>query len=202
MLGDHGLAQKQVPYEASIRIPFIVRWPKVTQPGQTSADLVTLLDLFPTLIDALNLPYAGNTANLAGKSLYQAENNSETSIATRCLSTNRDRIFIDLYHGKNRWIAVRTHDKKYVAWAAGGREEFYDLVSDPKEHHNLNLLQPEQTAQFRTEIINWERANGLPNTLDKDKLKTYPESATPTEQECRQIIINQGKWAENWLTNE
>ena len=66
----------------------------------------------------------------------------------------------------------------------------------------MNLLQPEQTAQFRTEIINWERANGLPNTLDKDKLKTYPESATPTEQECRQIIINQGKWAENWLTNE
>ena len=202
MLGDHGLAQKQVPYEASIRIPFIVRWPKVTQSGQTSADLVTLLDLFPTLIDALDLPYAGNIASLAGKSLYHSVKNSDTSITARCLSTNRNRIFIDLYSGKNRWIAVRTHDKKYVAWASGGREEFYDLVSDPNEHHNLADQQPEQAAQFRAEVINWERANGLSDTLDEDKLKTYPESAPPTEQACRGVVINQGQWAENWFIDE
>lgn len=72
MLGDHGLVQKQVPYEASVWILFIIRWPKVTHASQASDDLVSLLDLFPVLIDALDLPYAGNVVNLASKSLYNS----------------------------------------------------------------------------------------------------------------------------------
>lgn len=47
--------------------------------------------------------------------IHNSEKSLGSSIVPRWLGTNRDRIFMDLYNGKRRWIAVRTHDQKYVA---------------------------------------------------------------------------------------
>jgi len=201
MLGDHGLAQKQVPYEASIRIPFIIRWPHLTQPGQISHDLVSLLDLFPTLIETMELPYPGDVGDLAGESLYRCQIEADNSSGHR-LGTDRERIFIDLYSGKQRWVAVRSRQQKYIAWASGGREELYDLVADPQEHHNLVCQRPEQIVSFRTEMANWERINGLPDTLEGDRLRSYPEAKPPTEEACRGVVINQGRWPRNLPAEE
>jgi arylsulfatase len=37
------------PYEGSLRVPFLVRWPGKIPPGQVSNDIVHQIDLFPTL---------------------------------------------------------------------------------------------------------------------------------------------------------
>ena len=42
MLGDHGLSQKNSPYEPSVRVPLLLRWPLRTRPGTTCDDPVGL----------------------------------------------------------------------------------------------------------------------------------------------------------------
>lgn len=54
-LGDHGadiLRGKRTCYEGGVRIPLIVRWPSRQQAGQVRDELVSTIDLFPTLIEA------------------------------------------------------------------------------------------------------------------------------------------------------
>ena len=105
----------------------------MTEPGQISHDLVSLLDLFPTLIEAMELPHPGDVGDLAGESLYRSQVEADNSSGHR-LGTDRERIFIDLYSGEQRWVSVRSRQQKYVAWASGEREELYDLAADPQEH--------------------------------------------------------------------
>ena len=67
--GDHGadlLRGKRTCYEGGVRVPMIIRWPGHTKPGTVRTELVTTLDLMPTLLDA-----AGASApdHLAGRSL-------------------------------------------------------------------------------------------------------------------------------------
>ena len=53
-MGDHG-AQfsrgKCSNYEAALRVPFIIKWPGVSEKGSRKADLVSMVDLLPTILD-------------------------------------------------------------------------------------------------------------------------------------------------------
>ena len=51
---DHGAGfpfEKWTCYEAGLKIPFIVRWPGVVQPGTTSDAMISLVDVLPTFVE-------------------------------------------------------------------------------------------------------------------------------------------------------
>jgi len=68
-IGDHG-AQfsrgKATCYEGGLRIPMVLRWPGQVKPGTTRDELVSTIDIFPTVIQAAGLPAR---ASLPGRSL-------------------------------------------------------------------------------------------------------------------------------------
>ncbi len=68
-IGDHG-AQfsrgKCGVYEASLRIPMIVRFPGIAKAGHVSNELVSTLDIVPTILNAVGTEIP---ANLSGRSL-------------------------------------------------------------------------------------------------------------------------------------
>ncbi|HEV3472452.1 MAG TPA: sulfatase, partial [Actinomycetota bacterium] len=73
--GEHGLTNKQVPYEQSIKMPMMLRWP---EHGSDDDDrLVTNVDIAPTIYAA-----AGVTATTDGRDLLDP-------------SWNRDRILLE-----------------------------------------------------------------------------------------------------------
>jgi N-sulfoglucosamine sulfohydrolase len=58
-VGDHGppfTRGKTTVYEAGVRVPFLVRWPGVSQTGISSEALVSTIDILPTILDAAGLP--------------------------------------------------------------------------------------------------------------------------------------------------
>ena len=57
-LGDHGppfTRGKTTCYEAGLRVPFLARWPGVSEP-HVSDRLVSSIDIYPTLLDAAAIP--------------------------------------------------------------------------------------------------------------------------------------------------
>lgn len=68
-LGDHGAQMprgKKTSYEGGVRIPLLVRWPGHIPAGSVQPQLVSTVDLFPTLLQACGLP---GMDHLAGRSL-------------------------------------------------------------------------------------------------------------------------------------
>jgi len=65
-LGEHGLFDKRFMYEESLRVPFVVRYPKEIKQGTTNTDLVIYEDFAETFLD-----YAGISIpnDMQGKSL-------------------------------------------------------------------------------------------------------------------------------------
>src|SRR3546814_13923378 len=61
MLGDHGIYLKVLYfYEREVRVPLIVSWPGTIAGGRSVPEMVELVDLAPTLLDAAGLaPFAG-----------------------------------------------------------------------------------------------------------------------------------------------
>lgn len=55
-LGDHGWYDKRFMYEESLRMPFLVRYPRAIAPGTTSTALVLNLDFAPTWLDYAGVP--------------------------------------------------------------------------------------------------------------------------------------------------
>jgi N-sulfoglucosamine sulfohydrolase len=78
-LGDHGadmLRGKRTSYEGGVRIPLIVRWPGQAKSHQVRQELITTLDLMPTLLVVAG---AHPVANLPGRSLLPLLRAKKTS---------------------------------------------------------------------------------------------------------------------------
>ena len=51
MLGEHDLQDKRWMYEESMRMPFIVHYPKMIRPGTVTDLLINNTDYAPTMIE-------------------------------------------------------------------------------------------------------------------------------------------------------
>ena len=51
-LGEHGWFDKRWIFEESLRTPMLVRWPGVTKPGSVNNNIVSLVDVAQTFLDA------------------------------------------------------------------------------------------------------------------------------------------------------
>ena len=128
MWGEHGLSNKQVPYEESVQVPFWLRWPGTVAPG-TDERIVANIDIAPTVLSA-----AGLTNETDGNDLLDP-------------SWTRDRILLEYFGDKNapsipRWASTWTPDGQYVEYYSATGDlavdrEYYDLVSDPWQLRNL-----------------------------------------------------------------
>ena len=134
-LGEHGMSGKWLMHEESIRVPLVVRDPRVPAAarGQTRRELALNIDLAPTLLDLAGLEVP---AAMDGQSLRPLVE-GETSPAWRS-------DFFYEHHFSNggtipRTEGVRTLDHKYITYydVEPRYEELYDLAHDPHEQSNL-----------------------------------------------------------------
>lgn len=131
---DHGMHigekehwEKFTLWEESTRVPLILVVPGLTQPNSRCSRPVSLLDIYPTLVDVCQLP---PNNQLEGRSLRPLLRNPSAPWPWPALST----------WGKNNH-ALRTERWRYIHYFDGS-EELYDHDSDPDEYYNL-AQQPE-----------------------------------------------------------
>jgi arylsulfatase A-like enzyme len=54
-LGEHGFFSKRFIYEEAMRMPLIIRYPKIIKPGSLNEDLVANIDFMPTILELANI---------------------------------------------------------------------------------------------------------------------------------------------------
>ena len=137
--GDHGwhLGEKEhwrkhALWDVSTRTPLIISVPDGGSKGQLCHRPVSLIDLYPTLVDLCGLP---ERDGLDGQSLKPLLNNP---------SREWHRPVVMTYGFNNH--AVQTERWRYIRYADGG-EELYNHTSDPNEWKNLASL-----SQYKSTI--------------------------------------------------
>ena len=132
MLGDHNLWRKSYPWEASSRIPMVMRWPEGLVQGKrgiVSKQPVELRDILPTFLEVAG---AKPSRPLDGRSLLQLAAGK----------TEGWREWIDLEHSicyspTNNWNALCDGKIKYIYSAFDGTEQLFNLAKDPGEMTDL-----------------------------------------------------------------
>jgi len=131
---DRGLADKWYPYEESIRVPLVVRDPRVPEAGrgQRRDEMALNIDVAPTIVSALGL---GVPPTMQGEDLAPLYLDGG-AVAWR------DEFFYEMHQITSRdripaSQAIVRRDWKYASWPDWDHEQLFDLSSDPDEAHNL-----------------------------------------------------------------
>jgi len=132
MTGDHHMWRKCYGFEASARIPMLMRWPAGlvdARRGQVFEQPTELRDVLPTFLDAAGVD---PPRPLDGRSLLDLVRGG----------TDDWRKHIDLEHdvcydARNHWSALTDGKSKYIYHALDGEEQLFDLSADPGEERDL-----------------------------------------------------------------
>lgn len=143
--GDHGwhLGEKKhwrkfALWEEATRVPLIIIAPGVTRPGTRCDRTVSLLDLYPTLVELCGLP---PRAGLEGRSLVPLLRDPRSPWKRPAVTT----------FGRGNH-AVRSERWRYIRYSDGS-EELYDHDRDPMEW--TNLAGREDLAAVKKQLAAW-----------------------------------------------
>jgi arylsulfatase len=181
-LGEHRMIRKsKALYDCLTRIPLIVSWPGAIPSGQREDSFVEIIDLMPTLLDAIDLPHP---EGLQGRSLiphFAADGTYEPRDAVFAEhgiespdGTLRTHTFDDLEDIPTTPTSpdfaprqkkgdlgpiksIRTREWKLVYYPGNAEGELYDLTQDPGELVNL-WSHPDRAdlkSELTTRILDW-----------------------------------------------
>ena len=195
---EHRQTLKNAMYEASARVPLIVAGPGLQQ-GVISDELVSLIDLFPTLMDMSGLDHP---EGLDGVSLLPL---------CRGDATGRPNYVFSEYHSNfsNTGIAMwRQGPWKYIRYA-GHPPQLFDLENDPEEISDLAQSHPHivQRLDSRLEtLVDFNQADTQAKRNDRHNFQTWRQNLTPAEYHEAMTSAHQGIWnptddqrLESWL---
>lgn len=193
-LGEHGFFDKRFIYEETIKMPFIVRYPKLVKASSVNNDIVRNVDFAPTLLDLANIK---TTEKLQGVSFKPLLLNKTPK--------NWKQSAYYHYYEFPYWHHVQPHfgirTQKFTlahfyynidVW------EFYDLEKDPMQMNNaINDPKYAKTiADLKIELEGLMKETGNFKTLEEYRLitdKDFGSIIERTGEEDLNSIINKKK---------
>lgn len=150
LLGEHGqFDTKRFAYEPSIRVPFLMRYPKQIAAGTRIDQMVVNIDVAPTLVE---LGDAEPLENVHGRSFLPLLEGKDVEWRASFMA---EHYLEKVVPRAPPWQAVRTRDWKYIRYPdLEGMDELYHLAADPNEVNNL-IADPEsqdELAALREEL--------------------------------------------------
>jgi len=165
-LGDHGWYDKRFMYEESLRMPFIIRYPRAIQAGSVNDDIITNVDFAPTFLHYAGIEIPGEFQGRSFDPLL------EDSTPADWPQSMYYRYWMHLaHHHVYAHYGIRTRRYKLIYYYADAlgqpgaidekkapEWELFDLERDPHELNNV-YHHPEyaDTAeQLRRELRSWQ----------------------------------------------
>ena len=148
-MGEHTFKDKRLAYENSIRVPMIIRYPRLIKENTEINEQCLNIDLAPTILD-----FAG-----IDKPDYMQGESMLDLIRGKNVKKWRKSILFE-YYVDDAWpyagpdqLAVRTKNFKLVDnFLENDIDELYDLINDPGEMNNL--INDEEYETIELELRN------------------------------------------------
>ena len=149
MFGEHGLIDKRVAYETSIRVPMLVQCPELFKGGTVVDKMVANIDIAPTVMEAMGLE---KPPHMDGQSFI--------SLA-KGLNIPWRKFFLYVYYWEKNFpqsptvFSIRSDKFKYNSYyGLWDTDELFDIQADPDEQNNL-IGSPDhqkQAQQMETQL--------------------------------------------------
>ena len=170
---------KNALYEPSARVPMVISGPGLQQ-GARIDELVSLIDVYPTLMDMAEIAHPGE---LAGRSLMPELTGSRT--------TGRPAWVFSEYHSNFQntgSFMLRQGRWKYVAYA-GCESQLFDLENDPDEVSNLVSTSPELSSDMDRRlrgIVDYEAIDARAKAYDRESYRQWRQDIE--DEEYRRLM--------------
>jgi arylsulfatase A-like enzyme len=173
---DHGMhmgekenIEKFTLWERSTRVPLIISVPGMTNPGSRCDQPVSLMDLYPTLVELTGME---PPPHLDGHSLVPQIKDP--------MATTSPVVSSYMFSGTDRKVighAVRSMRYRYIYYPEINLEEFYDHQNDPNEWNNVayKKVNRDVIVKHRSELLkllpdlHWPEAGPVGYTIDSDE---------------------------------
>lgn len=159
MMGSHGLMSKNVWFEESVNVPFIVRWPERIKAGQKSDLLLGTPDIMPTLLNMMGatdkMPSDLDGQDLSAQLLTGKGENPDYALY----------YYIEEGKPESGHRGIRTNENTYVVTIDDSgqiREFLYNNVDDPFQMTNLAGAESEIEKKLHQELVEALRAKKDP----------------------------------------
>ncbi|MEC7543179.1 MAG: sulfatase [Verrucomicrobiota bacterium] len=158
MLGEHDYQDKRWMYEESMRMPFLIRYPKTVKAGQRFDAIIENVDYAPTMLDFANAKIPKTVQGRSFKSLLETGKEAEDWKKAAYY-----RYWMHMAHHDNpAHLGMRTKRYKLIYFYGcnyqGGYQtpagwELYDMKEDP--HETKNLYHNPKYAKLASSLKNW-----------------------------------------------
>jgi choline-sulfatase len=146
MLGEHGLWDKYVFYEQSVRVPLMFHIPGAANGNTISQTPVSHVQMMPTLLDLCGLPVpSGLDGGSFSSALQEPARNQDTTVFSEfALRTEKARYMI------------RQGSYKYCYYVSD-MPELYNLKDDPQEMRNLAFhpQHRDRVQRMHSRLLEW-----------------------------------------------
>ena len=144
---------KKNPYDASIKIPGIIRFPAKIAAGSQLTQIMNMVDWFPTLFGLAEIPVPRSCegSNRSNQMMGSAPDNADGAFLM-----NFSKWF-DWFQDGAEWRGVRTDEHMY-AQRLSGQMELYNLADDPWQMENIAASAPKALADMQTLLAAHQRS--------------------------------------------
>ncbi|MGC6582286.1 MAG: sulfatase [Akkermansiaceae bacterium] len=146
-LGEHGWYDKRWMFEESFKMPFVIRWPGITQAGSRPMEMIQNIDYAPTFLDAAGVKIPDE---IQGRSIVP--------ILKGKAKGWRQSLYYSYYekgeHNVPQHFGVRTQSHKLFYLPQTDEWQMFDLINDPREMRSVYgereyaTVQRELTKEF------------------------------------------------------
>jgi arylsulfatase A-like enzyme len=139
-------------YEGGTRVPFLLSWPGHFTKGKVSNNLVSMLDVFPTLCSAAGVSYGFTDGIDLGPLLTGQNPNLQHDVLVWDMKAETAVV-------KGKWKLKTANDlrsarRQFLDVKYG--EYLYNLEEDPGEQRDLRYFFPEKFEELKTIHKNWK----------------------------------------------
>ena len=145
MFGSQGRKAKNIFYEESVRIPFLIRWDNQISNGLTTDVCLNTPDIMPTLLSMMDLPIPEDVegTDMSPAAFNQSFDEPAAAFMQGMGCTAK-------WEDGHEWRALRTKQHTYAVHRPDGCEKLFDNLSDP--YQTINLIGKPHAASIRDEL--------------------------------------------------
>ena len=139
-------------YEGGVRIPMIVRFPGITEPGTVCDQAVSTMDIYPTIQQMLGIENHADTSSPDGESLFSLLKDPDTILNRKYLFWHYPHYYMP---NATPSSSVRHGDWKLIEFFEDGHLELYNLNDDPGEEFDLSEKLPGKALELKKVLNSW-----------------------------------------------